>query len=446
MNHVPKAVEYLERDELIPAAYYISPECAEQENEKLWPRVWQMACRLEEIPAVGSFSTYDILNESIVIVRAGEERVNAFHNVCPHRGNRIANGYGQVSRLTCRFHGWQWGLDGDIQRVKEREDWAGCPGMTDADLGLKPVRVGLWGGFVFVNLDPECEPFQEFITPVPEHLDCLEFEKMSFIWYKTMNVSANWKTAIEAFMESYHVAITHAQTVPFMDSVSVSYAYGKHGRHGYPDARPLGAPSPLTGKPVPDDLREGYVRILEAFADQIGGAVVSERSRSTLRRLLELVPTNASIGEIQAAAFGLFRDAAVAEGTDIACPSPEEAEHLGVDWSVFPNMVLVFGLDCTLVFRSRPNGTDPNSCLLDMWGLLRQGPGMELPWKREFYEKWSEHREDIPYLLVQDLNNMETVQRGMHSSAFAGARMNPVQERQISNSHRHLAAYLGHPS
>lgn len=426
----------------VSADRYVSREFAQQEGSKLWPKVWQMACRLEEIPHIGSYATYEILNESIVLVRAGSDRVNAFHNICPHRGNRIAQGLGNVTHLTCRFHGWQWGLDGAIRRVKEREDWSGCPMMGDSELGLKPVRVGVWGGFVFINLDPGAEPFDEFIAPVPHHLNCLEFEKMSFTWYKTMKVSANWKTAIEAFMESYHVAITHAQTVPYLDSTSVSYTHGKHGRHGYPNARPLGAPSPLTGRPVPEDLRSGYVSILEAFTDQIGGVVVSERSRATLQQIHEMLPSNASAEEIQAASFALFREAALAEGADIACPTPEEAEHLGVDWSVFPNMVLVFGLDCTLVFRSRPDGDNPNSCLFDMWGLLRQAPGKEKEWKREFYERWWEHRDDIPSLLVQDLNNMEEVQKGMCSSAFPGALLNPVQERQILNSHKHIDSYI----
>jgi len=313
--------------------------------------------------------------------------------------------------------------------------------MSDNDLALKPVKVGLWGGFVFINFDRNAEEFDRFIAPVPEHLNCLEFEKMSFIWYKTMKIGANWKTVIESFMESYHVAIAHPQTVPFMDSTSVSYAYGKHGRHGYPNARPLGAPSPLTGMSPPEDLRTGYLSIFQAFADQIGGAVVSMRSKATVQRILEELPPNASFGEIQAASYRLVREAALSEGADIASPTAEQAEHLGVDWNIFPNMVLVFGLDCTLVFRSRPDGEDPNRCVFDMWGLLRQG-SQPAEWTREYYESWQANRDQIPHLLVQDLNNMEGVQRGMRSSAFSGARTNPVQEKQVSNNHKHIAEYL----
>ena len=98
-------------------ASYRSREIVQLEKERLWPRVWQLACRLEEIPYVGDYVTYDLLDESIIVVRETPERIRAFHNVCQHRGRRLTEGCGTAQRLQCRYHAWQWGLDGKVTKA-----------------------------------------------------------------------------------------------------------------------------------------------------------------------------------------------------------------------------------------------------------------------------------------------------------------------------------------
>src|SRR5882724_11428399 len=154
------------RADFIPKEHYTSAEFTQLENERLWPRVWQIACRTEDLPEVGSFFTYKIVHQSIVVVRTGESRIQAFHNVCPHRGRELKRGSGRMTRFQCPFHGWQWNLEGAITHIPERSDWEGCPDMRDADVHLQEVKVGAWGGWVFINMDPDCEPFERFIEPV----------------------------------------------------------------------------------------------------------------------------------------------------------------------------------------------------------------------------------------------------------------------------------------
>ena len=250
------------RPDFLPKDAYLSREWLEAEKQKLWPKVWQIACRAEEVKQVGDYVTYNIADESIIVVRASEGRIEAFYNVCQHRGRRLAEGCGRTNVFRCKYHGWTWKLDGSLAKIQDPEDWSGCPDFEADDLRLSAVRVGLWGGFVFINMDPDAEPLEEFLKPLPEYLDGFEFEKWRFRWYKTTILPCNWKTALEGFNEAYHVAATHPQLLDHMgDDATRSVEFGRHGMYYYPlERRPLGAPATRTNKTMPTDLRPGVVR------------------------------------------------------------------------------------------------------------------------------------------------------------------------------------------
>jgi phenylpropionate dioxygenase-like ring-hydroxylating dioxygenase large terminal subunit len=102
---------------------FLSQDYAEAEKELLWPRVWQMAGRVEDIPNVGDFFTYEIADESIIIVRTDTDTIKAFYNVCAHRGRQLIdvpedqNGArGNRRSFVCVFHGWTYDLDIHIRR------------------------------------------------------------------------------------------------------------------------------------------------------------------------------------------------------------------------------------------------------------------------------------------------------------------------------------------
>jgi hypothetical protein len=161
-----------------------------------------------------------------------------------------------------------------------------------------------------------------------------------------------------------------------------------------------------------------------------------------VQRLLTELPASASYLEVMAKADQLCREAAQAEGAGWPTITPEQAVNLGADWNIFPNMVLVFSMDSTLVLQAWSNGDDPNTCIFSMSAITRFGPGQQPKFEREVYSTWQENRDKIPPLLVQDLSNIEGVQRGMRSLAFRGGRTNPKQEVQISHHHQVLEQYL----
>jgi phenylpropionate dioxygenase-like ring-hydroxylating dioxygenase large terminal subunit len=131
------------RDDFVPKDAYLSREFLELEKERLWPKVWLMACRLEEIPNVGDYLVFDIADDSVVIVRSAADRIEAFHNVCPHRGRRLVNDTGRIGQFVCRFHGWKFNLDGSNHEVIDRDDWKGA--LSDEDVSLRRVSVARCG-------------------------------------------------------------------------------------------------------------------------------------------------------------------------------------------------------------------------------------------------------------------------------------------------------------
>jgi phenylpropionate dioxygenase-like ring-hydroxylating dioxygenase large terminal subunit len=431
------------RPDYVPKDAYLTREFLEAEKRRLWPRVWQVACREEEIPNVGNYVTFDIGDESLIVVRSATDRIKCFFNVCLHRGRRLTESSGTTQRFHCQYHGWQWHLDGTCARVLDHADWDGCPSMKAEDLSLVEARVDTWGGFVFINMNPDAEPLAQYLDPVPSYIDPFEIEKMRYRWYKSVRLPCNWKVALEAFNEGYHVAATHPQLLQTQgDDVTRSFTFGKHGMFGYPTAtRLFGAPSPRLSTPVPDDIRPNVVRAMRDY-EQTLKAINSERDVEAAHRLLAEVPAETPHLEVLMKLQQFQREAAIASGAGWPNVSPEQQMAAGTDWHVFPNLIFLMASGGALVYRSRPDPRDPDWCIYDIWSLVRYAPGAEPDLKREFYYGDNDWQEDsvgkFGLILAQDFHNMQRVQQGMKSSAFKGSRTNPLQESVVSNFHRNL--------
>jgi nitrite reductase/ring-hydroxylating ferredoxin subunit/Arc/MetJ-type ribon-helix-helix transcriptional regulator len=169
MNKPEKIVaEALAEALTYPVDAFISREYAEAEPERLWSKVWQQAGRVEEVPEVGNFITYNICHDSILIVRDTPTSLKAYHNVCPHRGRRLVStppgaqhACGTKQRFVCGFHGWAFNLDGKNAHVLDPQDWKGA--LNEARTSLAEVKVDTWGGWIFINMDPNCESLREFL-------------------------------------------------------------------------------------------------------------------------------------------------------------------------------------------------------------------------------------------------------------------------------------------
>src|SRR5579883_3061531 len=320
-------------DAPLAASRYVSSEFFALEVERLWPRVWQMVCREEDLPCVGDALPYDIVGRSFIIVRVASDRIRAFYNSCPHRGRKLLLAPAQLTDIRCPFHGFGWNLEGEIERLPCRWDFAHVPAE---DLRLQEARIASWGGFVFLNMDAHAPSLEEYLGVLPSHFSRWPLEQR----YKAVHVGkvigCNWKVAQEAFMESYHVIATHPQILHFCADANARYDI--LGPHVNRNLTAFAAPSPHLG------ARASPARTLEGMLG-----------------LLRRAPLDAQDGEPRAIVAQRVRESfARTYGGDWSGAS--DAELLdAIVYNVFPNFSPWGGLAPNIVYRWRPNGLDVDS-------------------------------------------------------------------------------------
>jgi phenylpropionate dioxygenase-like ring-hydroxylating dioxygenase large terminal subunit len=421
-------------DGFVPKERYTTRGFLDLEMTRLWPRVWQIACREEELPSAGDWVEYQIGDQSILIVRGDTGGISAFHNACLHRGTRLAEGHGRFKgeRIRCPYHGWCYALDGRLQDVPDRHEFRDLP----AEMRLGPVRAECWGGFVFVNMDPDAEPLLEFLDPLPTLLAPYRLHEMRFRSYMTTILPANWKTVIDAFNEGYHVQGAHAQILPWTDDVSIAYEqFRTHAHYGrLPNARRRLQPSPRLGVES-SKVDEG--EILQALVAGLGGAFLKEeRALVDELRVNPLPPGTDLLTVYQERRMELMR----ARGFDVSGFEPAQMTSAD-DVYCFPNVVGPIYPGSAILFRVRPNGLDPESTIKDTWALEWPRPGTtwQMPERRSFADwrtkNWGE-------ITTQDYENIGRVQAGMRSRGFTGLRLNPRQEGNILHMHRVIDRYV----
>jgi nitrite reductase/ring-hydroxylating ferredoxin subunit len=423
---------------IVKEAYY-KPEYVALEKERFWNRVWQMACRVEELPNVGDYLTYDIADESIVIVRSAEDRLNAFFNVCQHRGRRLTKGCGTAQRLRCPFHGWQWELDGKNASVTHRDDWGGL--LDDQDLSLKPVRCETWGGWVYINMDPNAEPLETWLGDAAKTLAPFQLEKMRYRWRKYMVINCNWKIALEAFNEGYHVGITHYQLAQFGGTHHfASAAIGPHSTFGSSaESGTLGANA---SKAANIDVRK---KLADFYNYQKTGldSLMTDTIIGAANRLVDELPRETPAADVVMHLMVSAMKDDAARGVDWPMITAEQYQAAGIDWHIFPNMILLQMATNCLGYRARPNGDDPNTCIFEVYHIERFPEGeepknVENQRNDDIYDEsfWGE-------ILLQDFQQMEGTHRGIKSGSYKGPRLNPQQEIPLANFHRVYHELIG---
>ena len=432
-------------DYSIPADRYRSREFAALEAEFLWPRVWQMACRLDQIATPGSYLAYEILDQSVVVVRVDEHRVKAYHNVCPHRATVLAVGTGryQLGQIVCPFHGWKWDLNGaNIVLPDMNEFMGGCMASSDAD--LKEVHSRVWAGSVYVNLSADPLPFEQFVAPIAALVDGVLLGEMKYHYHYQARVNANWKVALEAFMEAYHVPQTHPQLNPghAADFTSL-YSYEPmemgHGLFHSAGASSVGRMSREKLESLSQEQQvAALVRGLQTLhSGQDAQAHVEELelARSMLHRT---IPPGMTVG----AYFQIvLREHYAHQGRPVG--AFEDLAKVA-DMYVFPNVVFLPTYGNAVMYRSRPDpANDPDWCIFDMYAIRTYPEGAPVPdWKTIMPEGRLDRAENWFLIPSQDFSSIARQQRGMHSKAFTQAILSGRQESLILNMHREIDCYI----
>ena len=195
---------------------YTSREYFEKERERIFRKVWLNIGRVEQIPNPGDYFVKDlaVCNTSVLVVRGRDGTIRAFHNMCAHRGNQLVwDSKGTCQAFSCKFHGWVYALDGSLRHITDEDNFFGLKKET---LGMTPVAVDTWEGFIFINVDPA--PKQTLHDYLGEELRTsiagypfAEVSSNLFSWHTDVN--ANWKVVKDAFQEVYHISTLHRRII-----------------------------------------------------------------------------------------------------------------------------------------------------------------------------------------------------------------------------------------
>jgi choline monooxygenase len=192
----------------IPAAWYVDTRVADLETKTVFSKTWQMVGRTEQVEKPGQFVTATVAGEPIVVVRGNDGMLRGFYNVCRHHAAAVATEpCGQASILRCPYHGWNYGLDGSLKGMPEFD---GVRNFDRQQNGLVPVKTDIWEKFVFVNLDPEAAPLQDFLGGFVRRVAPLGVSKLHYFDSRSYDIHCNWKVFVDNYLDGgYHVPHLH---------------------------------------------------------------------------------------------------------------------------------------------------------------------------------------------------------------------------------------------
>jgi phenylpropionate dioxygenase-like ring-hydroxylating dioxygenase large terminal subunit len=198
-----------------------------RERERLFAHAWQYAGHSGQLAQPGSYFTLRAGDVPLVVVRDREGALSAFVNVCRHRGAEVVSGAGSATTLQCHYHAWTYGLDGEL-RAAPRAD--ADPDFDRGALGLRRAQVDTWGPFVFVNADAGAAPLAETLGELPELVRAggIDVEALSFHSRAPYTLEANWKVAVENFLECYHCQVAHPAFSEVVDVSPGAYRLEPH--------------------------------------------------------------------------------------------------------------------------------------------------------------------------------------------------------------------------
>ncbi|MEO0996904.1 MAG: aromatic ring-hydroxylating dioxygenase subunit alpha [Pseudomonadota bacterium] len=414
----------------VPVEHFTSQEFFNLEAERMWPRVWQMACREEDIPRPGDFHVYEILDWSLLIARQDDGSIKAFYNSCLHRGRKLKTKGGSAKQFRCPFHGFTWNTDGSLKRIPCPWDF---PQVKPADFTLPEARVDTWAGFVFVNMDADAMPLADYLDVLPEHFEGWDLANTSKVVHVGKIVPANWKATAEAFMEAYHAEVTHPQIMPY--SGDINGRYDIYGDHVSRNITPMATPSPVLGdkRPAEQEILDELVGTSGRIIEEEGGDKLLVPEGMTARAFMAQMNRNAFAAE---------------DGYDYGDKS--DAEMLdAIVYNVFPNFAPWGGYVPNIVYRWRPNGWDSHSCLMEVMFLKRVPKGTARPRPAPYRllgddEAWSDAAElgALGPIFDQDMGNLPYVQAGMRASKRGHITLAGYQESRVRQMHQTLMKYI----
>ena len=354
------------------------------------------------------------------MVRSAEDRVQAFYNVCQHRGSRLVEKeFGHGHSFVCSFHSWAWNIDGSLKRITDEETF---PKASICDKpGLTELRCDNWGGFVFVNMDMAAEPLLDFLGGIPEALAPYRMDNMVVAKDYSVAWPLNWKIALDAFMEGYHAHARHPELVRMIDDFNFDYDFYGNGHSMMTIPMATKTPRIADRAPLTNELRLSIAGVGLDPAD-------FENRQADVRPAM--IDAKRAWCERNGIAAGRFTDDQLVDDGN---------------YNLFPNITFNAHPEGVLVMRFRPHRSDPGQSFYDAWVLSvpSEDPAFELPFYRAVppgtdlsadgkrpERHYTRHGEEgLGMVIDQDAEFLPIVQAGVQSRGFRGIRLSNQEVR-----------------
>lgn len=411
-------------DEDVAFSVYTSQEFFRAEFDHLWSKTWQWACHVDHIPETGDYFVYDVGPHSALIVRAADGTINAFYNSCMHRGTQLRppGSCGFANQLKCPFHGWTWSLEGDLVDLPDRWDF---PHVGDDTHRLPKLPVEIFAGFVWVNFDPSAEPLAAYAGVLGDHFAEFGFEDRYIETHVRKKLPCNWKAAVEAFLEAYHVRETHA-TGQLGDEVTTQYDVFAPNVSRFIHTTALDSPQ----RPSPRSEDEIFANLLRGIpAEARPQLPEGMRARDAFAKIVQ-------------------RDMGARYGHDFTHLS-ESITLDSIEYFLFPNAFFFPGLSLPMVYRFRPDPDDIDTSWFDLLILRPRPISGQAPPPPEVIELDVDDSYTVASGLGplgrvydQDTSNMKAQTRGFRSSRKKGQTLGNYQEVRARHLQQRVREYL----
>ena len=410
---------------------YLSREFMQAEWEHIWTKTWQLVTRVDDFEEPGSFFVHELGKESFLFVMGEDHEIRGFYNNCQHRGNRLCiTDSGILDTFTCPFHGWQWNTDGSLKHVAAPEFFRQFDdGIPYDELGLPPVKVESWGGWLFFNMDLDACSLREYLGEIGTHLETYEFETWHLIDCQTFEWDGNWKHAVDAFNESYHFAALHPDMIQFGEGHDIPIElWGIHSRM-------------LNWNRTVSEVVQDRETLTPLRSRMMGTRIHQEGETPDCAakdvHLLEIARRRASENESHLP-FKQMND--------------EQLVHQ-YHYTFFPNTTFTQTPEGGAVFRYRPHASDPGKCYYDFFIISRLPPGIdrpERPLRKVHRHAPGDNYADVfegtfepvfANVLAEDGSNMPTMQAGVASDSFKGMILSD-QEVRLRHFHKTIDDFI----
>ena len=188
--------------------YYTSPEVFAAEQAGLLMRTWQFAGHVSQLENPGDYFAFEMSGERLFCLRDKDGEVRTFYNVCQHRAHELVSGSGNASLVVCPYHAWTYELNG---KLRAGPNIRSVPNFPKSEICLTSVRTEVFHGFIFVNLDPDAKPMDDWFPGVREELGAFvpHIDTLKPLEWVEIPEKCNWKVSIENYSECYHCSLNH---------------------------------------------------------------------------------------------------------------------------------------------------------------------------------------------------------------------------------------------